>query len=664
MASLGGISSSGLNFTGLSTGIDTAKIVDGLTRINQQRINALKARQADAATHQAAFAALQGKLFDLQAKASGLARSAGGAFDARKADSSDPTALTAAAGSAAVPGTYTITVGALAQANQIASGGFADPNAQIKQGTLTVQVGAGTATTVTIDSRNNTLQGLADAINAAGGDVRASVINDGSATPYRLMLSATRTGAANAIAVTNNLTGGGGADIDPTAKTIQAAADVQVTLGSGAGALTVSSPSNQVNGLIPGVSLSLLRADPTKAITLSVSNDTTGAAKAVQDFVDSYNGVVGYLNDQSKYDAKTQSAGLLLGDRDASALANELAGALTASIPGLAVSANRLSSVGLSFANDGKLVLDSGKLNQALAGQTGATVADLKRLFGVSGTSDNPGVAFVLGTDKTRATAGSAYQVTVTAPATRAVATATSALSGSVIITPPDTALMLKLNGLAAAGVNIEPGTYTPDALAALLQQKINAVPALAGNPVSVGLDGTGRLQITSQMYGSGSRVEFAGGGALAALGFTGTETGAGTDVAGTFTANDQTEAATGSGQVLSGNAGNRNTDGLQVRVTLPGAGSANVTVTQGLAGRLNQVLGKYLDASTGRLKAINDGYQKTYDDLDKTIARQNDVLQEKTQQLQVQFAAMEAAVNNLKGLQSQLASLVPTTTR
>lgn len=476
------------------------------------------------------------------------------------------------------------------------------------------------------------------------------------------MLSATRTGAANAIAVTNNLTGGTGADIDPTAKTIQAAADAQVTLGSGAGALTVSSASNQVNGLIPGVSLSLLRADPARPISLSASNDTTGAAKAVQDFVDAYNGVVGFLNDQSKDDAKTQSAGLLLGDRNAAALADDLAGAPTATIPGMAASANRLSSVGLSFADDGKLVLDGGKLSQALSGQTGATVADLKRLFGVSGTSDNPGVAFVLGTDRTRATAGTAYQVSVSAPATRAVATATNALSGAVTVSPPDTALMLKLNGLAAAGVTIDPGTYTPDALAALLQQKINAVPALAGNPVSVGLDGSGRLQITSPTYGSGSRVEFAGGGALAALGFTGSEPGAGTDVAGTFTAGGQTEAATGSGQVFSGNAGNRNTDGLQVRVTLPGPGTANVTVTQGLAGRLNQVLSKYLDASTGRLKSINDGYQKTYDDLDKTITRQNDVLQEKARQLQVQFAAMEAAVNNLKGLQSQLASLVPTT--
>src|SRR5882672_7471921 len=102
MATIGGISSSGLNFSGLATGIDTEKIVSGLTAINQQRIDTLKSRQADFAGKQATFVALQAKLYDLQSKANGLARSAGGAFDGRKVVSSDATALTAAAGTAAV----------------------------------------------------------------------------------------------------------------------------------------------------------------------------------------------------------------------------------------------------------------------------------------------------------------------------------------------------------------------------------------------------------------------------------------------------------------------------------------------------------------------------------------------------------------------------------
>ena len=86
--------------------------------------------------------------------------------------------------------------------------------------------------------------------------------------------------------------------------------------------------------------------------------------------------------------------------------------------------------------------------------------------------------------------------------------------------------------------------------------------------------------------------------------------------------------------------------------------GSANVTVTQGLASRLASVLNTYLDPTSGRFKAINDGFTQQTKALDTTISKQNDLLAAKTVDLQSKFAAMEAAVNNLKGLQTQLASL------
>jgi flagellar hook-associated protein 2 len=393
-----------------------------------------------------------------------------------------------------------------------------------------------------------------------------------------------------------------------------------------------------------------------------VANDTGAVSKAVQDFVDSYNATIDFINSQSKFDSKTQTAGVLLGNRDASGLADDLASALSTTIPGLSSSANRLSSVGLSFADDGKLVLDQGKLDQALGGQTGASVADLKRLFALSGTSDNPGVAFAFGTSTTKPSSGTPYQVQVTAAATRAVVTASGPLGASIIISPPDTMLQLQLNGLASTGITIDPGTYTSQALAALLQQRINANTALGGNLVSVGLDASNRLQITSQRYGSGSGVSFAGAsGLLTQLGFTGSESATGADVAGSFIVNGNTETATGSGQNLTGATGNANTDGLQVRVTAGVPTAANLTVTQGIAGRLNAVLNKYLDPVSGRLTMIDNGYQKQFDDIDQTITKQNDILQQKTDLLTQQFAAMESAVNNLKGLQSQLSSLLPT---
>lgn len=659
MSSLSGLSTSGLNFGGLSTGIDSSKIIDGLTKLNQQRIDTLKARQQQVLDRQSAYVGLQTRMADLQLQTSKLARSAGGAFDGRTVATTDDKVLTATAGTAASAGTYSVTVGSLAQAHQTASAGFADPNAKLKTGTLTLQAGSGTAVTVTVDSRNNTLQGLADSINAAGGDVRAAVINDGSANPYRLLLTSTKTGTAGAITVTNNLTGGTGATIDPAATTVQAAADAQVTLGSGAGAITVRSSTNQVNTLIPGVSLNLKTASPTTPIILSVTNDTKGATDAVQGFVDSFNAVVDYIHDQTKYDPDTKTAGLLIGERDVISLQNDLTSVITSVVPGLASGGNRLSAVGITLGSDGKLAVDDGKLAQAVSG-SGTALADLKKLFGVTGTSDNAAVQFGIATAKTKPTGVTAYQVQITSPATRAAVTAGSPLPGTVVISPPNNTLMLRLNGLTSTGITLSPGSYTPDQLATLLQQSINTNAGLSGNTAVVGVGGDGKLTITSQQFGSGSNVSFAGGTALSALGFTGSETSTGSNVVGNFVVDGQVEAAAGSGQALTGNAGNANTDGLLVRATGSDPTTAAVTVTQGLAGKLNSALGKFLDTAGGKLKVINDGFTKQYDELNAQITKQNTMMDEKKAELTLRFADMEAAVSKLKGLGASLTSLIP----
>jgi flagellar hook-associated protein 2 len=661
MATVGGINSNGLNFTGLATGIDTQKIIDGLTSINANRVTALQDKKDKITLQQSTFAALQGTLFDLQSKLTNLSRSVAGAFDTRKATSSNDAAITAAASSSAAPGTYNLTVNALAQAQQTASAGFADPAAKIKEGSLEIRVGSAAGVTINIDSRNNTLQGLADAINAAGAGVRAGIINDGSATPYKLVLTSSQTGAANTISVTNNLTSGTGAAIDPVATTLQAASDAEVKLGSGAGAMTVKSATNQLNSLIPGVTLNLKQADPTKAVTVSVGADTSAASKAVSDFVTSFNAVIDFIDKRDDYNADANAAGILLGNRETADLQADLNSALTTVVGGVKADMNRLSALGVTLNNKGRLEVDAAKLDQALSGQvTGVSLDDVKRMFALTGSSSNPGVSFVLGTDKTKPSAvATPYQVNVTSPATRALLTATNPLGSTVTITPPDTALSIKLNGLAAVGITIEPGTYTPDQVASLLQQRINTNPALSANPVVVALDSSNKLTISSQLYGSSSKVEFAGGGALAALGFSGTETAAGTNVAGNFVVDGVTETATGSGQVLTGATGNKNTSGLQVRSGLAAAGTADLTVTQGLAARLNQVLTKYLDTGNGRLVALDKQFKAQTDDIDVAITKQNTLVDEQKERLSLRFAAMESAVNNLKGLQTQLASLV-----
>jgi flagellar hook-associated protein 2 len=608
-------STGALNFTGLASGVDTASIIQGIEAIANQQISSLQSQGNGIASVQALFSALQGSVYSLQSATNQLALSAGGAFDARTATPSNTSAMTAAAGTAAVPGTYSLTISALAQANEVASQGYADPNTTLQQGTMTIQVGSGAPITVTLNSQNNTLQGLASAINSANGGVQASVISDGSATPYHLLLTASSTGAANTISVTNNLTSGTGASIDPTNTTVQAAADAQITLGSATSGLTITSATNQVNDLIPGVTLNLLQANPQQSVTLTVANDTSGAATAMQNFVSAYNTVVDFINNNSTFNTATQQGGPLLGNQTASNLRNALAAALSAATGGGSSSVNSLASVGLSFNQTGDLQFDQAKFTSAMNAPGGPTA--VKQFFSMSGKSDNPGVQFVLGGTKTQPSGSAAYQVQITNPASRGAMTSSTALASSISIDGTNDTFSIKVDGATSAPITIPAGTYTPTQLATTLQQLIDTSSSLGGNLVAMGLTPDGKLQITSQSYGSASQVAIGTGSAVGAtgpLGFSGTENGNGADVTGNFVVNGKTEAATGNGQYLIGNAGNANTDGLEVQSTLSVPGTASLGVTAGIATQLNNVLNSYLDPVNGQFTNINNQYQTVPD--------------------------------------------------
>lgn len=662
MATISNLNSNGLNFSGLSTGIDSQKIIDGLTSLNLSRINVLKGRQATITLRQNTFTAIRDQLSDVQSAVAKLGRSVGGAFDGRKANVTDESLLTATAGTTATPGVYNLTITNLAQAQSVASQGFADPGTQIKEGTIGFRVGSGATTTITIGPSNNTLQGLVDSINNSGADVRASIINDGSATPYRLVLTSTKSGEANTIAVTNNLTSGSGADIDPLASVLSEAKDARIQLGNGPGAITVRSDTNRVNNVLPGVTLNLLKADAGKEVTVTVANDTDGAKRAIQDFVDAYNKVIEFIDKRDDFSSDTNEAGVLLGSRDAADIQIELSRVLTSPVPGVKPLANTLSAIGVTLDEKGKLNIDSGKLDRILNGQeNGVGIADVKRLFSFTGVSSDSGVSFILGSDKTKPSVNGPYGVNITAPATRGSVTG-EVLGGTVTIDGTNNAFSIVVNGVRSGVLALPPGSYTPATLAAAVQSVINADPPLQGNQVSVDID-SGRLRITANQFGSTSSVEILGGGSAIGsggpLGLTAGQIGTGTNVAGNFIVNGKIEAASGIGQILSGNAGNANTDGLQVRVTAGAATTADLNVTQGIASRLNAVLNKFLDPINGRFKTLDNRFKSEFDDVDKIITRQNDQMNAKKESLVRQFAAMETAVSKLKGLGTSLSAML-----
>jgi flagellar hook-associated protein 2 len=672
--SLAGLSTNGLGVNGLASGLDTNAIIQAMLSFQQAQITNLQAQQARIAAQQNAFQTIQSDLSAFQTQAQKLGQALNSPFDAKVVTSSDNTTATGAASASAAPGVYTFTVNNLAAAQQIASQGFSSASASITHGTLQIKVGTGASTTITVDSSNDTLQGLANAINNAGADVTAAIVNTGAGSnPYELVLTSKDAGAANTIAITNNLAADGGGAVKPLLNTtVQPAADASITVGSGPGALTITNPSNTLNGVFAGVTINLAAANPGKTVTLTVANDSVNAQKAVQSFVDSYNALIDFISKNTSYDPKTQQAGLLLGQQAPSAIEQDLGQALTSVVGGVSAKANHLAAIGLTLDDKGHLQVDSGKLSNALSGQVaGVSSTDIRRLFALDGQSDNQGVQFISGSDKTVASA-TPYQVVITQAATQASFLASNALNSSIVINGANNTFTVTVNGKTSGTITLSQGTYTPATIAQEVQAEINKDSQVGNGQVVVSVDASGKLKFTSQLYGAASQVSIGTGTALAALGLAGTEKATGQDVAGYFQVNGVKETATGSGQLLSGNSGNAHTQDLQVRVTLTPAqvGSqtqSNLTVTRGIASQLNQVLNRYLDPTTGRLKSVNDNFQTQSNDIQRQIDFQTKLMQQQQQALVQQFAALEGTVSQLKSvgnlLSVQLAGLVNTST-
>jgi len=197
---------------GIASGLDTTSIVEALVEAESGKLTMMEEQVAEKTSKITSYNAVSALLIGLQTKVSALANES--SYDTYAVSNTNEDYLTAAvSGTDVATGSYTISVNQLAQNHQVASQGFADTDTStIGTGAYTVQLGMSSARTITIDSSNNTLEGLKDAINDADMGIKASIINDGSENnPYRLLLTSSSTGLENEISITNSLSGG---DVD------------------------------------------------------------------------------------------------------------------------------------------------------------------------------------------------------------------------------------------------------------------------------------------------------------------------------------------------------------------------------------------------------------------------------------------------------------------
>jgi flagellar hook-associated protein 2 len=660
---------------GIGSNLDVNSIVTQLMQVEQRPLTVLNSKEASYQAQLSAYGSLKGGLSAFQTAVRGLNDLS--KFNAFKATSSDSAVASSSSSSIAAAGSHSLDVSQLAQSQKLVAAGQASATAAVGTGvstTLTfdfgtVSGGALTAydavlgtggtyagstftsngagvKTVTIDSTNNSLTGIRDAINSAKIGATASIVNDGGTSPYRLVLSSDSVGKSNSlkISVSGDAAISSLVSHDPAGtQNLQesvTAKNTELTVDG----VFVSKASTSVTDVIQGVTLNVLKIGTT---TVSIARDSASVKSAVDGFVKAYNDVSKTLNDVSAYDATTKQAAILQGDSTVRSIQGRLRAVLNTPLAGGGAFSN-LSQIGVTFQKDGSLAVDASKLQSAID----SNFSDIAGVFAATGRASDSLVSYSSSTSSTKP---GSYAVNVSQLSTRGSLVG-SAIAGLTITAGVNDALSVVVDGVSAS-LTLSAGTYTAATLAAEVQSKTNGVSALSAAGVSVAVtESAGTLSIASNRYGAASNVSVSGIGASSLLGGTPSAV-AGVDAAGTVNG----VAATGAGQYLTGATGS-DADGLQIQVTGGSTGDrGTVNFSQGYAYQLDKLLGNLLD-STGPLTIRTDGIDRSI----KDIGSRREVLGRRLQDVEARYRARFTALDTLISsmtttsnfLQQQLANL------
>ena len=398
-----------ISSAGIGSGLDVASLVTKLMAAEQAPLTALDKKEASYQAKLSAFGSLKSSLAALQTAAKALSTPV--QLAPTKVTVADTTVLNATTSTGAIAGNYNIEVQSLAGSQKlITATGFAATTAAVGTGVITLDFGSystasppvftananKTTKTITIDSTNNTLAGIRDAINAANTGASASIINDG--TKNYLSLTSSDTGAQNAMRIST--TGTSSTDlgmldydpsidpaVDPTAtrsSQIVAAKDAVIIVDS----VKITKPSNTITDAIEGVTLNLTNTTASGVTTkMALVNDTASVKTAIETFVKAYNDTNQAITDATAYNAATGTAAVLNGDSTVRSIQTQLRSLLGNPIVGATTGSTMLADVGITSQRDGTLAIDSAKLSSALTD----TSKNLRSLFSTNGENKGYG---------------------------------------------------------------------------------------------------------------------------------------------------------------------------------------------------------------------------------------------------------------------------------
>lgn len=373
---------------GIGSNLNLNTLLEQLQTAEQAPLTAITARAKSYQTKLSAYSQVQSVLTAYQASAKKLADAS--SFGVVKASLNTTDIMTVSTASNAVPGNYDITVSNLATAQSLVSGNVADQKTAIGGGEIVFQFGealasGGTATStkkVTVPA-GATLEGMRDAINKAGIGVTASIINDGSSNPYRLVLTSDKTGTQATMKVSsadtalNDLVG---FDPDPLAtdnKMEQKVPPANATLKING--IDVVSQSNTVVDAAQGVTMTLTKAGTT---SLTITRDNAAIKSTIQAFVTAYNNIQSTAKSLTAFDTDSGTSAALTGDGTLRNIQARLRGMLGGAMSDGNGGSLTLIDIGVTFNKDGTMAVDDAKLTKAISNN----LAGVTAMF--SGTGD------------------------------------------------------------------------------------------------------------------------------------------------------------------------------------------------------------------------------------------------------------------------------------
>ena len=345
---------------GVGSGLELGGLLDNLVAIERQSTESiLNRRQARAEINLSSIGTLRASVSALSSAVTALKD-----FELGLTVTSSSEAVTATAGDEADESSYVIAVQQIATAQSLASdelNPFTDPDASLGAGTLTITVGTATAN-IELSPGQDSLRQVRDAINASELNIQAAVVQDGA--DYRLLLTSGETGTAGEM----TLTVSGSVDTRLASANMNettAAADASYSVNG----LTLSSSSNTIEDVLPGLTVELhAPTDGTPAV-LTVGQDADALAEKIGALATAYNKLVNDINQLGAAAPDGSSAGPLVGDASLRSLQRQIQGVFANSIDtGISGSAfTTMVSLGVQTNLSGESSLDVSRLEAALA---------------------------------------------------------------------------------------------------------------------------------------------------------------------------------------------------------------------------------------------------------------------------------------------------------